>query len=260
MATLKAIYSTFKIQLSSSLYRTVFVSCILIQPIFMVTLLYIMYHNGIRGNVGDKIVLGSGLTTIWNSVCFSSAGDIERERRGGTLGNLFATPTSFTFIYFGKVIANTLLSLNGFFISFFISVFVFKEIPNIISPVFFSMSFIVTILSFVSLSLVLGPIFTLSRNSRAFINSLDYPLYILCGLVVSLESLPSTVKPLCYVFPPTLAVELLRKSATEIIILSEFITKVVIILAYCLVYFGMGLFLQKAIDKKIRISASLEAV
>jgi len=217
-----------------------------------------MYYSGYgTSSVGNVIVLGSGLTTIWSSICFSSAGDIERERREGTLEYLFASPTSFSLIYLGKVLANTFLSLSGFIISFSIATFVLNEPPQIVNLAYFTLSFLLVFVSFISLSLVLGPMFTLSRNSRAFVNSLDYPLFILCGMVVSLDILPPLIRPISYILPPTLAIRLLRESANGIDNVNSYFLLFSICVLICVSYVFLSAFLQKKIDNRARVRASL---
>ncbi|WP_317913165.1 ABC transporter permease [Carnobacterium maltaromaticum] len=252
----RTVFSSFKIQLTSSLYRSVFVTCILVNPMFYVFLLYMMYSSK-NENIGNIIILGSGLTTIWSSICFSSAGDIERERRGGTLEYLFASPSNFNLIYLGKVLANTLLSISGFIISFIIATFILNEPPVLANPIYFTISFILTIFSFITFSLFLGPLFTLSRNSRAFINSLDYPIFILCGMVTSLDLLPGSLKIISYSLPPTWGISLLRESANGIEDFSKFFVNSLILILIGLIYILISIVLQRKIDKQARISATL---
>jgi len=71
----------------------------------------------------------------------------------------------------------------------------------------------VTILSLGLLGLVLASTFVLYRNANAFSNLLEYPVWLVTGLLVPLSLLPGWVEWISWVLAPTWGVEALRDAA-----------------------------------------------
>ncbi len=104
-------------QFQMSINRPMFRFCVIAQPIIFGLLLGMMYLKKSPEDFMLYAVLGSGLSTFWSSICFSSASDINRERWYGTLENLFAAPVGFKWIVLGKILGNSLWGLISILIS-----------------------------------------------------------------------------------------------------------------------------------------------
>lgn len=257
MLNIKALFSTFKIHLGQSFNRATFRFCIIFQPILYSFILYIMYKDSTHINYVNYVVLGSGIASLWSALCFSSAGDIERERYMGTLENIFCAPTRFTTIILGKILANTILGLSSLFISIIFIKISFNGNFYIAHLNLFLLSFILMIFSFICIAMVIAPIFTLSRNARALMNCMEYPIFILCGIVFPINLLPKWVRPISYILSPTWATDLLRQSSLGVTDFSLFYQKIIILLILCLVYLSISMRLFAKIDRLTRIKATL---
>ncbi len=257
MLELKVIYSTFKLHLSQSLSRATFRFCIIVQPLMYTFIFYMVYRESSYTNYINYVILGSGLTSLWSSICFSSAGDMERERYMGTLENLISSPSRFTNIVLGKVLANTTLGLSGIGLSLISTKIFFNSSLYVRHGFLFSISFILMIISFVCIALVIAPIFTLSKNARALMNCLEYPIFILCGFVFPIDILPTFIKPLSYILSPTWAIKILRESSSGISNFSIFYTEILILSIICIIYIFISKLLFLKIDKLTRINATL---
>lgn len=216
-----------------------------------------MYRDSSYVNYVNYIILGSGLTSLWSSICFSSAGDIERERYMGTLENLFSSPSKFTTIILGKVLANTFLGLTGMVLSLIFTKVFFNGSLHIEHRFLFLVSFILMIFSFICIALVIAPIFTLSKNARALMNCLEYPIFILCGFVFPISLLPRFIRPLSYILSPTWAVKILRESSLGISDFPTFYREIFILCLISIVYLIISKVLFSKIDKRTRIEATL---
>ncbi len=257
MPNFKVVFSTFKLHLSQSFSRATFRFCIIVQPLIYTFILYMMYRESSHTNYVNYVILGSGLTSLWSSICFSSAGDIERERYMGTLENLVSSPSKFTTIILGKVLANTFLGLTGTILSLIFTKILFNGSLYIKHEFLFLISFILMIFSFISVALLIAPIFTLSKNARALMNCLEYPIFILCGFVFPIDILPSFIKLLSYALSPTWAVKILMESSLGINDFSMFYKKIFILLFISIVYFIISKILFSKIDRRTRIEATL---
>ena len=154
----------------------------LANPILNTILLYEMFRNTNEDNFASYVMLGAGLMGIWSCICFSSAGDINRERFNGTLSLIFTAPAGFAKVVMAKVLGNTVLSLVSLFISLITASVVYKVSIRIESPVYFIIAFISVIGSFVVISAILASVLTLSRRTTLYMNCLEIPFIMLCGM------------------------------------------------------------------------------
>lgn len=97
----EVLVSSMYVQMKQSFVRPMFRFCLLVNPILNTILLYEMYRSSGEDNFMAYAVLGAGLMGLWSCICFSSAGDINRERYSGTLALIFAAPVSFPSIILG---------------------------------------------------------------------------------------------------------------------------------------------------------------
>lgn len=254
---LSVIFSSLNIHRKQSFARATFRFIIVLQPFLYAFLLFMMYKDTTNSNIGEQIFISSGLMTLWSSIIFSSAGDIERERYMGTLEFIYASPSDFRMIFLGKVLGNMLLGIFSMLLSLLCVTLLFGQSVQVQHPLEFILAFILAIVSFAVISLLAGLLFTLSRNSRILMNCLEYPIYILCGIVFPISILPGGLQFLSYLLSPTWAVELLRSSMIGIEDPLIFYGKVGIMLGLTGIYLLVVLLLFNKIDVKTRIKGTL---
>lgn len=257
MKTLKAIYSSSVFQMKQSFGRPTFRFCVIMQPILYGFIMFCMFKNTDKQNFLAYAVLGTGLLNLWSTICFSSAGDIERERHMGTLELISAVPTKFEIIILGKVIGNTLWGVISMAIAFIFAVSAFELTVDIDHPLIFLGVFLLSMISFVGVAMLLSTAFTLSRKSRILMNVLEYPIFILCGILFPMEILPLWTRPLSYVLSPTWGVKLMRMSILGINNYRVFSYYTIILTAITIIYFATAFYLFSVISKKTRINATL---
>ena len=256
--TLAILFSTMRVQMKQSFARPMFRFCLIANPILNTILLYEMYRNSGEENFMAYVVLGAGLMGLWNCICFSSAGDINRERYSGTLALIFAAPASFPMIILGKIIGNTLMSLLTLGISLATATILFRIPLTLESPLYFLLALVVAVVSFVVISSVVACILTLSRKTELYMNLIEIPLILLCGFVFPVTVLPHAIRFVSYGLSPTYAVELLRMSVWGVESPSLFWQKFDIIMGLTALYGIISAFLYQRIDRRVRVAATLE--
>lgn len=256
-AKLAAIKSSCFLQMKVSFGRPTFRFCVFFQPILYAFLLYMMYQGKSPDNFINYVILGSGIISFWSTICFSSAGDIERERFMGTLENLFASPIGLKTVMFGKILGNTIHGIFSILISLVFIVAVFNVKISIAHPIWFALGFLLMVLSFIAISMLISSLFTLSRNSRALMNCLEYPIFILCGMAFPIDILPDWVKVISYLLSPTWGIKILRMSVSGVVGNSELLDVSLILLAITFVYFILADIMYRKIDRETRIKATL---
>lgn len=253
---LRTILFSIKLQIRQSFARPMYRFCLIIQPIAYLIIMYSLFRISGKEDFMSFVVLGTGLITLWSTIAFSTAGDLDRERMMGTLKALLATTTDYRIVVISKAIGNTLLGLVP--LTVLIVFAVVSGQCNIAEPGWFVLSMFMSIVSFLAMSLVFSSIFTLSRETRVFMNCLEYPIYILCGIIFPVSYLPKWLQVISKLLSPTLAIELLRNSIKGTTSVSEYTNDVCVLLALSLLYFVLSIVLLKLVEKRVRVTASLE--
>lgn len=258
MNFIRVIYSTLKLQMKNSFARPMYRFCLVASPIVNTILLYHMFLNSNMDNFTTYVMLGAGLMGLWSCICFSSAGDINRERFSGTLSLIYVTPTSFGVILLGKVIGNTILSFVSLVISFLTAVLLYQAPIHIEEMGYLMLSIFAAMLCFITISILIAYLLTLSRKTQLYMNCIEVPIIFVCGFLFPVEILPSWVQPISYILAPTWAVKLIRLSVSGFTD-SLVYFKTLGILCFLTIMYTIGiLMLYKVIDREVRIRASLE--
>jgi ABC-2 type transport system permease protein len=80
-------------------------------------------------------------------------------------------------------------------------------------PWLFALSLPVTVVALGLMGLVLASTFILYRHANALSNLLEYPVWIVCGLIFSTSLLPGWTRPISWSLPPYWGVLAIRHAA-----------------------------------------------
>ena len=254
---LQIVISTMKLQMKQSFARPMFRFCLICNPIVNTIFLYEMFLTKGTDAFLYYVVLGAGLMGIWGCICFSSVGDINRERWSGTLPIIYAAPGGFGLIVFGKVLGNTVMSLLTFVISYVTAGVISGQWFGIVHIGYFIASVILMISCFVVVSLCFAYIMMLSRKTELYMNLIEIPLVFICGFTFPVEILPGWAQCISNMLAPTWAVKLLRMSVgvVDAAVYMEY-AGVLLVELIVMVLFTIGLY--RWMDQRIRIHATLE--
>lgn len=256
--TRSVLLSTMMLQMKQSFVRPMFKFCLIANPILNTILLYEMFRNSGQENFASYVILGSGLMAIWGCICFSSAGDIERERYSGTLALIFAAPATFPAIILGKILGNTILSLVSLVLSVVTALVVYHAPISLVSPGYFLIALMGMVASFVVISSVIACLLTLSRRTSLYMNCIEIPFILLCGMAFPIEILPVWLQSVSRCLAPTWAVELLRMAVQGVTDIAAFWQKFGVLMLLSTVLAVISAWLYRVIDRAVRINASLE--
>lgn len=254
---MKLLSSTMVLQMKQSFARPMFRFCLLLNPIANTIFLYELFYNRGTSDFLSYVVLGAGLMGIWSCICFSSVGDINRERYSGTLPFIYAAPGGFGMIILGKVLGNTILSLATFGISYVTAGLLAGKLMMIARPGMFLVAVVFMLLCFIVVSICFAYIMMLSRKTELYMNLLEIPMIFLCGFTFPVEVLPSWVRMISNCLPPTWAVRMIRMSVTGKNI-GEFLTSLGYLSIELLVLVIISAILYWYMDRSIRIKSTLE--
>ena len=256
--TRSVLLSTMVLQMKQSFVRPMYQFCLIVSPILETVLLYEMFRNSGEANFASYVILGAGLMSLWSCICFSSAGDINRERFSGTLALIFAAPAGFPAIILGKILGNTLLSLASIIISMVTALVLYQAPLSLASPGYFCIALVGMIGSFVVISSVIACLLTLSRRTTLYMNCIEIPFILLCGFSFPTTILPQWLQIVSRLLSPTWAVELLRLSVDGVTVPSVFWHKLLVLAGLSILYTNFAAWLYHIMDRRVRIHASLE--
>ncbi len=258
MKKLRVLWMTMILQMKNSFVRPMFRFTLLANPVVNTILLYEMFINSGQSNFINYVILGSGLMGIWSCICFSSAGDINRERWSGTLSIIYTTPADFRLIILGKILGNTILSLLTFTVSHITARILFRSNFIIERGHQFIIAFIGMIICFAVVSVFFAYLLTLSRKTTLYMNLIEFPIILVCGFVFPVDILPGWVQKISYSLPLTWGVKLLRMSITEGEGVSLFWDTLQKLSSITGLYIIITILLYRIIDKQVRIKGTLE--
>ncbi|HEU0248776.1 MAG TPA: ABC transporter permease [Gaiellaceae bacterium] len=184
-----------------------------LQPIIFASIAFFMFESGRREGTLLYVALGAGLMGIWSSTLFGSGGSIQWQRWQGTLELTVAAPARFLWVMLPLTVATASIGLYSIVATLMWGWLIFGMPLALEQPWLFALALPVTILSLGLLGLVLASTFVLYRNANAFSNLLEYPVWLVTGLLVPLSLLPGWVEWISWVLAPTWGIEALRNAA-----------------------------------------------
>jgi ABC-2 type transport system permease protein len=190
-----------------------FILVSILQPLIFATIAFFMFKAGASDRSLLYVALGAGLMGIWSSTLFGSGGLIQWERYQGTLEILMAAPAPFVLILVPATLANATIGIYSLSATILWGK-IFFDIPlDISNPLLFAISIPLTILSLGLMGLAIASSFILYRNANALSNLLEYPIWLVTGLLVPLAIMPGWVSPISWVLAPTWGMRAIRSSA-----------------------------------------------
>jgi ABC-2 type transport system permease protein len=236
--------------LKSLTLSSFFILTSVIQPIIFATIAFFMFKSGRRAESLLYAALGAGLMGIWSSTLFGAGGAITWQRWEGTLELLVAAPAPMIQIILPLTVATSTIGIYSIVATLFWGKLFFGIPLEFSNPAMFAVAVPTTVLSIGLLGLVLGSTFVLYRNANALSNLLEYPVWLVTGLLVPLGLLPGWIEPLSWLLAPTWGAEAIRATALGGDATLPLAMCVVLGIAYCFIgAFFLRFFEKLALDK-----------
>lgn len=185
------------------------------QPILFAAMAAVLFQGTGTEQFVMFGVIGSGLIGLWNTNLWSSGWIVEAERWQGTLELLLAAPARWEHVLIGKSLSNALLSTLSMVVTFAIVAYGFQVPVRLDHPIAFAAGLMLTVFAITCLGLLLGALFVLSRAASRAGEVLNYPIFILSGLLFPLTVLPLWTRPFSAALAPTWSAAGLRWTAVR---------------------------------------------
>jgi ABC-2 type transport system permease protein len=213
MKALRLVYAGFSMNLKMLSTSSFFLLTSIVQPVIFATIAFYMFQSGGRSGTLLYAALGSGMMGVWSTTLFSSGGMIQWQRWQGTLELGVAAPPSLTWVYLPFTLANAFVGGYALVATLAWGWLLFDVPLHFVHPWLFALAVPAAILSLALFGLLLAATFILYRHANALSNLLEYPVWVLSGLLFSIALLPSWTRPLSWALPPYWGIEAIRHAA-----------------------------------------------
>jgi ABC-2 type transport system permease protein len=253
---LKVVITAFEMTLKQAATDAFILFGVIVQPLLIAIMaLFVLGAEG--EDIAIFIVVGSGLTGLWDGVLFQSGNSITSERWTGTLELLVGMPTSLAVVTFGKNLAYITQSLLSMLLSYFLASLIFGYPLAIESPIPFLISVILTVFSFVTLGMLVSTLFVLNPDVQRWQNGLEYPIFILSGFLFPIALLPFWTTPLSYILAPYWAAQALHGASQSVVGISDLLFDWIMLFLLGAAYTGLAGLLFRRVLHKAREDATL---
>lgn len=184
---------------------------ILANPFFAVIFLGILRAAG-RDDLTAFALVAPVLITLWGMALEISGDIVDSDRNVGILEGVVATPVGFPTAVSGRVLAVTLLSGAALVETWLVARLGFGVDIDIHHPGALVATLGVTGLAAAGTAVAMAGMFVLARTARTFQNTMNYPVYLLAGVIVPISYLPEWLRPLSRVIFLSWSADLLRES------------------------------------------------
>jgi ABC-2 type transport system permease protein len=124
----------------------------------------------------------------------------------------------------------------------------------------FFISLIFTVFSLVCFGLILASFFILIPDFQRMVNTLEFPVYILCGFLFPIALLPGWTTPLSYILSPYWAAEALHGAAQGTLTNGQIMVAWGWMVFFSVVNVLASAWLYRVILRKARADATLDIV
>ncbi|WP_233601117.1 MULTISPECIES: ABC transporter permease [Micromonospora] len=197
-------------QLSRSSFE---IATALIVPVVQATLaVYLFRAGGEPGRLLEAAV-GAGLMGVWSSVLFGSGGAIQRQRWQGTLEMIMLAPRPPALMVLPITLATAVTGTYAMLATLLWGRLLYGVPLDFAHPLLFLIAVPGCVLGLGMFGLLLASTFVLMRNANALTNTLEYPIWLVSGMLVPLTVLPGWTGPIAAVLPTTWGARAVHEAA-----------------------------------------------
>lgn len=158
------------------------------------------------------IAIGNALQSLsWNTV-FSVINITGHDKWDGTLPLVLATPAHRMPLFIGRAMIHVFDGLISVAISFAFAAFIFGVNFGQADVLALTLTVFLTAFTMAGFGLFIGGLSFFFRNPMVFANIFTFVLLIFCGVNFPVQSLPTVIQPVSYLFPLTYGITAARSA------------------------------------------------
>jgi ABC-2 type transport system permease protein len=182
------------------------------SPLIFATLAYFLFQGG-TGEGLLAAALASGVMGIWSSTTAQGAGALQTQRRLGVLELLVASPTPFWAVVLPISIAISAIGVYSLVVGLVYVRVLFGVAITIHDWLAFAVSVPATIGAIGALGFLFASALVRYRSAFMLGNLFEWPVWMICGLLIPVSVLPGWLQPVSWAFAPTWGMRALRHAA-----------------------------------------------
>jgi ABC-2 type transport system permease protein len=215
-ADLHQVGRVWAFQLRVFMISDFFILTAVVQPVIFATIAFFLFQVG-GDAAGEQTLLfaalGTGMMGVWSTTLFGGGGAIAWQRWEGTLELLVSAPRRYDLTLLGQTLATTTFGFYSMIATIAWGVLLFGMPLEANFPLMLPLALLAAIIGLGVMGMLLGTTFVLYRHANALSNLLEYPVWIVTGMIVPLALLPGWLGPLSWVLVPTWGMEAIRGAA-----------------------------------------------
>lgn len=184
-----------------------------IWPLVYATLAFLMFRATGQAPSLLYAALGAAVMGIWSTTATSAGGAIQQQRWYGILELLVGAPSPLILVLAPITVAIAAIGVYSIATTLLWGRLLFGVPVHIAHPVLFAVSIPAAVISIGMLGLVLASALVLYRAASAFSQALEYPIWLITGMLIPLSLLPVWVHPLAWALAPTWGMRAVRHAA-----------------------------------------------
>jgi len=167
---------------------------IIANPFFAIIFLGIVKAAN-RDDLTGFAIVAPVLITLWNMALEISGSVVDSDRWHGTMEGVVASPVGYPSVILGRVLAVSFLGLFGVVETGIVARVGFGASVTVHHPEVLFGGLVVTALAMTGTATLFASLFVLTRTALTFSNTMNYPFYLLGGVLVPLSFLPGWIQP-----------------------------------------------------------------
>jgi ABC-2 type transport system permease protein len=184
-----------------------------IWPLVYATLAFLMFRATHQAPSLLYAALGAAVMGIWSTTATSAGGAVQQQRNWKVLELLVGAPSPLILVLAPITVAIAGIGVYSIATTLLWGRLLFGVPFHVLHPVLFAVSIPTAVLSIGMLGLVLASTLVLYREASAFSQMLEYPVWLITGMLIPLSLLPGWIHPLSWALAPTWGMRAVRRSA-----------------------------------------------
>jgi ABC-2 type transport system permease protein len=225
----------------------------LVVPIVQATLAVYLFRSGGEQHRLLQAAVGAGVMGVWSSVLFGSGGAIQNQRWQGTLEMIMLAPRRPVLVILPITLATGLTGTYALLATLAWGRLLYGIRLEFAHPVAFVVAAAVCVVALGMFGLLLASTFVLMRNANAIVNTLEYPVWLVSGMLVPITVLPAWTAPIAAVLPTTWGARALREATSG----GAVWPSALLCLAISLICLTLGGFALTYVERRARAAATL---
>jgi len=184
-----------------------------VWPLVYATLAFLMFRATHQAPSLLYAALGAAVMGIWSTTATSAGGAVQQQRNWKVLELLVAAPSPLILVLAPITVAIAGIGVYSIVTTLLWGRLLFGVPFHVLHPALFLVSIPAAVLSIGLRGLVLASTLVLYREASAFSQMLEYPVWMITGMLIPLSLLPGWIHPISWVLAPTWGMRAVRRAA-----------------------------------------------